>query len=81
MMVAQLALKSVLPQATTSAVAAPSIRQNAEVGGFRIALSSLFTPPFFDGIDGELRGVMTGTDEDRAPVGPQVIDGVRDGDP
>ena len=40
---------------------------------------SLLAPPVADRLDGEHRGVMRGTDVDRAAIGLQVVDAVGDG--
>jgi hypothetical protein len=40
---------------------------------------ALTAPPIADGLDGELRGVMSGADIDGTAIGLEVIDSVRDG--
>src|SRR6516225_6096572 len=78
--IAELALKFGFPGAGTAAVAAASIGQDEQLPAAMVAISAVALPPAGDGVGGEGCRVMRDSYEDRATVGEQVIDTIRDRD-
>ena len=78
--VAELALKFGFPGAGTTAIATAGVGQDQQLPTAIIAITAVAPPPTGDGVDGEGGRVMRDAYEDRASVGEQVIDTVRDGD-
>ena len=78
--VAELDLKLGFPSTGTATVAAASIRQDKQVPAAAVAISAVALPPAGDGVGGESGRVMRDAYEDRASVGEQVIDTIRDRD-
>src|ERR1043166_1926962 len=76
--VAELGLKFGLPGASTAAVAATGIGQDEQLPAVIVAISAVALPPTGDGMGGEGCRVMGDAYEDRAAVGEQVIDAIRD---
>jgi len=77
--VAELALKFGFPGVGAATVAAACIRQDEQLPTAAVALSAVALPPTSDGVDGKGCRIMRDAHEDRASVGQQVIDTVRDG--
>lgn len=78
--IGQLGLELGFPSAATITVTAAGIAQDKELPGAWIAKQSLLAPPMGDGVSGEGGCVMGDADHDRASIGEQIIDAVRDGD-
>ena len=76
--VAELALQFGLPGAGTATVAAAGIGKDEQLSAASVAISPVALPPTGDGVRGEGGRVVGDTDEDRASVGEQVIDTIRD---
>ena len=69
-----------LPGARRATVAAAAVCEDLQGLGIGIVLAALRTPPFFNAVDGERRGVGGLADEDGAGVGARVVDAVGDGE-
>src|SRR3974390_608053 len=78
--VAELALKLGFPGASTAAVAAAGIGEDEQLLGGMGTISAVALPPTSDRMSGEGGRVMRDAYEDRASVGEQVIDTIRDRD-
>ena len=78
--VAELALKFGFPGAGTATVAASGIGKDEQLAAAMVAVSAVALPPASDRVGGESCGVMRDAYEDRASVGEQVIDTIRDCD-
>ena len=78
--VAELALKFGLPGSGTATVTAPGIGKDEQLPAAMVAIGAVALPPACDGVSGEGGGVMRDAHEDRASVGKQVVDTVRDRD-
>src|SRR5437016_13635713 len=78
--VAELALEFGFPGAGTATVAAAGIGKDEQLAATLVAIRAVTLPPASDGMGGEGGCVMRDADEDRASVGEQVIDTVRDRD-
>src|SRR6266850_5278891 len=78
--VAELALKFGFPGAGTATVAAASIGKDEQLAAALVAIRAVAPPPTGDGVGGESCRVMRDAYEDRASVGEQVIDTIRDRD-
>ena len=78
--VAELALQFGFPSAGTATIAAAGIGQDEQLATTLIAVCTVSLPPTGDGVGGEGCGVMRDAYENRASVGEQVIDPVRDRD-
>jgi len=78
--VAELALNLSFPGASTAAVAATGIGKDEQLPAAMIAIRTVALPPTGDGVGGEGCRVMRDPYEDRASVGEQVVDTVRDRD-
>ncbi len=78
--ISQLGLELGFPSAATITVTAAGIAQDKELPGAWIAEQSLLAPPMCDGVSGEGGSVMGDADHDRASIGEQIIDAIRDGD-
>ena len=78
--IGQLGLELGFPSAATITVTAAGIAQDKELPGAWIAERSLLAPPMCDGVSGEGGSVMGDADHDRASIGEQIIDAIRDGD-
>lgn len=78
--VAELALQFGFPGAGTTAVAAAGVGQDQQLATAMVAATAVALPPTGDGVDGEGGRVMRGAYEDRASVGEQVINAIRDRD-
>jgi len=76
--VAELALKFGLPGAGTATVAASGIGEDEQLPAAMVAIDPVAFPPACDGVSGKGGGVMRDAHEDRASVGKQVVDTVRD---
>ena len=78
--VAELALQFRFPSVGTATIAAAGIGQDEQLAAAMVAVAAVALPPTGDGMGGEGSRVMRDTYEDRAPVGEQVIDTIRDRD-
>jgi len=78
--VAELALKFGFPGAGTATVAAAGIGQDEQLPAAAVAVRAVALPPAGDGVHGKGGGVMRDAYQDRASVGEQVINAVRDRD-
>jgi hypothetical protein len=78
--IGQLRLELGFPSAATIAVTAAGIAQDKELAGAWIAERSFLAPPMCNGVSREGGCVMGDTDHNRATIGEQIIDAVRDGD-
>ena len=78
--VAELALQFGFPGAGTATVAAAGIGKDEQLPAAMVAVRAVALPPAGDGVGGEGCRVMRDAYEDRASVGEQVIDTVRDRD-
>jgi len=78
--VAELGLKFGLPGAGTATVTTAGIGQDEQLPAATVAISAVALPPAGDGVRGKGGGVMRDAYEDRASVGEQIIDAVRDRD-
>ena len=78
--VAELALQFGFPGAGTAAVAAAGVSKDEQLPAAMIAINAVALPPTGDGVGGEGCRIMRDADEDRASVGEQIIDAIRDGD-
>ena len=78
--VAELALKFGFPGAGAATVAAAGIGKDEQLPAATVAISAVALPPTGDGVDGEGCCVMRDAYENRASVGEQVIDTIRDRD-
>jgi hypothetical protein len=78
--IGQLRLEFCFPSAATIAVTTAGIAQDEELSGAWITEQSLLAPPMCDSVSGEGGCVMGDADYDRASIGEQIIDAVRDGD-
>src|SRR6266513_1290796 len=65
----QFFLEGVFPEPTPGSVAPATIGQDEQLRGLPVASAPLAAPPVNDGIYCELRGVMRGADQNRAPIG------------
>ena len=74
-----LPLEGVLPGAYSSPVAAAAVGQDQQLGGLRIILASAVAPPPSNVGGGKIWGVMGSAHKDRALVGQQVKNSVKDG--
>jgi len=75
----QLLLESPLPEATLITIAPAAIGQNEQMRVRRVEALGFAAPPVADRLDGKLRGVVSGTDIDRAAIGLELIDPIEDG--
>jgi hypothetical protein len=73
-------LKLGFPGASTATVAAAGIGKDEQLATAMIAIRAVALPPASDGVGGEGGGVMRDAYKDRASVGKQIIDAVRDRD-
>jgi hypothetical protein len=78
--IGQLGLELGFPSAATITVTTAGIAQDKELPGAWIAEQALLAPPMCDGVSGEGGCVMGDADHDRASIGEQIIDAIRDGD-
>ena len=78
--VAELGLKFGLPGAGTATVTTAGIGQDEQLPAATVAISAVALPPAGDGVGGKGCRVVRDTYEDRASVGEQVIDTIRDRD-
>ena len=78
--VADLALKFGFPGACSATVAAASVGKDEQLPAAKVAIRAVALPPAGDGVRGESGGVMRDTHKDRASIGKQVVDTVRDRD-
>ena len=78
--VAELALKFGFPGAGTAAVAAAGIGKDEQLAAAIVAIGAVALPPTGDGVGGEGCRLMRDAYENRASVGEQVIDTLRDRD-
>ncbi len=78
--IGQLGLELGFPRAATIAVTAAGIAEDEELPGAGIAERTLLAPPMCDGVSREGGGVMGDAEHDRATIGEQIIDAIRDGD-
>ncbi len=78
--VAELALKLGFPGAGTATVAAAGIGKDEQLAATGVAIRAVALPPAGDGVGGESGRVMRDAYKDRASVGKQVIDTIRDRD-
>ena len=76
--VAELALKLGFPSSSTAAVAATGIGKDEQLPAAMVATSTVALPPTGDRVGGKGCRVMRDPYEDRASVGEQVVDTVRD---
>src|ERR1035437_3197632 len=78
--VAELALKFGFPGAGTAAVAAAGIGEDEQMPAATVAIRAVALPPTGDGVGGQGSRGARGAHDNRASVGEQVIDTVRDRD-
>jgi hypothetical protein len=78
--IGQLGLKFCFPGTAPIAVTTTGITEDKELPGAGIAEPSLQAPPMSDGVSREGGRVMGDPEDDRASIGEQIIDAVRDGD-
>ena len=78
--VAELTLQFGFPGASTATITTAGIGKDEQLSAAVVAIGAVALPPTGDGVDGEGGGVMRDADEDRASVGEQIIDTVRDRD-
>jgi len=78
--VAELGLKFGFPGGGTATVTTTGIGKDEQLAAAKVAISAVALPPAGDRVGGKGGGVMRDADEDRAAVGEQVIDTVRDRD-
>ena len=78
--VAELALKLGFPGASTATVAAAGIGKDEQLAAALVTIRAVALPPASDGVGGEGCRVMRDAYKDRASVGEQVIDTIRDRD-
>lgn len=78
--VAELALQFGFPGAGTAAVAAAGVGQDEQLPAAMVAITAVALPPAGDGVGGEGGRVMRDAYENRASVGEQIINAIRDRD-
>ena len=78
--VAELALEFGFPGVDTATVAAAGIGKDEQLSAAMVAVRAIALPPTCDGVGGEGCGVMRDAYENRASVGEQIIDTIRDRD-
>src|SRR5450755_1877100 len=78
--VAELGLKFGLPGAGPATVTTAGIGKDEQLPAATVAISAIALPPAGDGVHGKGCGVLRDAYQDRASVGEQVINAVRDRD-
>jgi hypothetical protein len=73
------ALKLVLPDMRSVAIAAACIGRDEQLAGFWVSLLADLLPPRLDRCDREDRGIVIDADADKSVVGGEVVDTVGDG--
>ena len=69
-----------VPEPAASGVAAAAVDQDEQLGGLGVTSPPLGPPPVHQGVHGELRRVVGGAEQHRAPVGLHIIEAARKGD-
>jgi hypothetical protein len=78
--IGELGLEFGFPSPATITVTAASIAENEKLSRARIAKRSFLAPPMSNGVGGESGCVMGDTDHNRASIGEQIINAIRNGD-
>lgn len=78
--VGKLRLQFRFPGTGASTVTAAGIAKDEKLAGAWIAPDAFLAPPMGNGVNGKGWCVMRDTDGDRAAIGQQIVDAIRDGD-